>query len=317
MYSPTTLLFFLLLTPYNSFLPISVVFLLVNPLHSCSISTTRTSYRVSWRIKSQLTLYAIPLVAIFVFPTFVDFHPLPRTSSPSPEVNLRRVKMFHRTGTSHLLSLLSFWTAFVAVFSSPSPSGSDVGEVSQYYGRSDPTIAEQASKSRFYPFEHLLKLILFASLVAKRSVAVDITLFILYEAYPEYEHWAVQVGDAYLQASLPWEEWQHVNIHQDHLRISRGNEKAQFSPPPRKIKLGKAKFKDEEKKDEVIADILKWQMPVPVGQVGGNCMDFIKLVLHDFVEKGYSREKVMTKFMEEYNTRYDTVVRNVITHESK
>ncbi|KAJ3925627.1 MAG: hypothetical protein NXY57DRAFT_967506 [Lentinula lateritia] len=259
------------------FLPISVVFLLVNPLHSCSISTT----------------------PIFVFPTFVDFHPLPRTSSPSPEVNLRRVKMFHRTGTSHLLSLLSFWTAFVAVFSSPSPSGSDVGEVSQYYGRSDPTIAEQASK------------------IAKRSVAVDITLFILYEAYPEYEHWAVQVGDAYLQASLPWEEWQHVNIHQDHLRISRGNEKAQFSPPPRKIKLGKAKFKDEEKKDEVIADILKWQMPVPVGQVGGNCMDFIKLVLHDFVEKGYSREKVMTKFMEEYNTRYDTVVRNVITHESK
>ncbi|KAF8827457.1 hypothetical protein F5879DRAFT_451699 [Lentinula edodes] len=203
--------------------------------------------------------------------------------------------MFYRTGTSQLLSLLSLWTAFLAVFSSPLPSGSSVG-VTQYYGRSDPTIAEQASK------------------IAKRSVRsvkVDITLFILYEAHPEYEHWAVQVGGAYLQASLPWEEWQHVNIHQDHLRISKGAV-PMFSPPPRKIELGKAKFKDEKKRDKVIADILKWEMPAPVGQVGGNCMDFIWSVLQFFVEKGYSHDDVMTKFMEEYNARYHTVVQNVI-----
>ncbi|KAJ3849502.1 hypothetical protein EV368DRAFT_85482 [Lentinula lateritia] len=203
--------------------------------------------------------------------------------------------MFHRTGISQLLSLLCLWTAFpfLAVFSSPLPSGSGVG-VSQSYGRSDPTTAERPST------------------ITKRSVTVDITLFILYEAYPEYEHWAVQVGDAYLQASLPWEEWQHVDIHQDHLRISRGNEKAQFSPPPRRIELGKAQFKDEKQKKDVIKHILKWHMPVPVDQVGGNCMDFIRMVLQDLVEKDYSHDEVMTKFMEEYNTRYDTVVQNVI-----
>ncbi|KAJ3914466.1 hypothetical protein F5877DRAFT_82770 [Lentinula edodes] len=206
--------------------------------------------------------------------------------------------MFHRTGTSQLLSLLSLWTAFLAVFSSPLPSGSSVG-ATQYYGRSDPMIVEQASK------------------IAKRSIKVDITLFIIFEAYPKYEHWAVQVGDAYLQASLPWEEWQNVNIQQDHLRISSGNEKAQFSPPPRKIELGEAKFKDKKTRNEVIADILKWQMPVPVGQVGGNCMDFIWSVLQFFVTKGYSHDEVMTKFMEEYDARYHTVVENVITSKSK
>ncbi|KAJ4491635.1 hypothetical protein C8J55DRAFT_504723 [Lentinula edodes] len=202
--------------------------------------------------------------------------------------------MFHRTGISQLLSLLSLWTAFLAVFSSPLPSGSSSVGVTQYYGRSDPMIVEQASK------------------IAKRSIKVDITLFIIFEAYPKYEHWAVQVGDAYLEASLPWEEWQHVNIHQDHLRISKGNEKAQFSPPPRKIKLGKAKFNDEKKRDKVIADILKWKMSFPVGQKGGNCMDFVLLVLQFFVENGYSNDGVMTKFMEEYGARYDTVVKNVI-----
>ncbi|KAJ3992389.1 hypothetical protein F5050DRAFT_1715320 [Lentinula boryana] len=156
--------------------------------------------------------------------------------------------------------------------------------------------------------------LLLLSYLTKRSVNEDITLYILFEAYPEYEHWAVRIGDAYLQAAASYEEWTSaLDKSTLHLPIWRGNEKAQFSPAPRMVKLGTAKFKNDQEKEAIINGILDWKhMSMPVTEPGGNCMDFIRYVLEDLSRQKHAKKSVLQKFMEEYQAKYTGVVEAVV-----
>ncbi|KAJ3795282.1 hypothetical protein GGU11DRAFT_241353 [Lentinula aff. detonsa] len=203
--------------------------------------------------------------------------------------------MFSRTTLLHFFVSLALRASFLVVFASPLPSGDSI-EVSQNYGCANSTLAGQTPG------------------IAKRSVDEDITLYILFEAYPEYEHWAVRIGDAYLQAAASYEEWTSaVDKSTLHLPIWRGNEKAQFSPAPRMVKLGTAKFKNDQEKEAIINGILDWKhMTMPVTEPGGNCMDFIRYVLEDLSRQKHAKKSVLQKFMEEYQAKYTGVVEAVV-----
>ncbi|KAJ3733289.1 hypothetical protein DFJ43DRAFT_222883 [Lentinula guzmanii] len=203
--------------------------------------------------------------------------------------------MFSRTSILHFFVSFALWASFLVVFASPLPSGDSI-EVSQNYGCANSTVAGQTPG------------------IAKRSVKEDITLYILFEAYPEYEHWAVRVGNAYLQAAASYEEWTSAMDKSTlHLPIWKGNENAQFSPAPRMVKLGTAKFKNDQEEEAIINGILDWKhMSVPVTEPGGNCMDFVRYVLEDLVIKKHAEKRVLEKFMGEYQAKYTQVVEAVV-----
>ncbi|KAJ3747030.1 hypothetical protein DFH05DRAFT_1555213 [Lentinula detonsa] len=174
--------------------------------------------------------------------------------------------MFSRTTLLHFFVSLALRASFLVVFASPLPSGNSI-EVSQNYRCAN---------------------------IAKHSVNEDITLYILFEAYPEYEYWA---------AAASYEEWTSaVDKSTLYLPIWRGNEKAQFSPAPRMVKLGTAKFKNDQEKEAIINGILDWKhMTMPVTEPD-TC----------YSRQKHAKKSVLQKFMIEYQAKYTGVVGAVV-----
>ncbi|KAJ4481931.1 hypothetical protein J3R30DRAFT_2102243 [Lentinula aciculospora] len=225
--------------------------------------------------------------------------------------------MFPKNSASRFLVLLCLWTTLLAIVAShlhiaknkSVDSNTIASETSGDYGYVGHTVASRAENP-------------------KEREVVKLVLAIMSEG-TKSEHWVLIIDSIFLHALIS------ADVDQNHLSVQEGEEEwdpALFYPTPREIPLGTASFKDEEEKWDVIdnmlykKDTLKLavpttkhaqdshvilQLPEPISKKGGNCMDYILLMLEYFEQHGYTSVDVMNKFRVEFKARYHDAAKSI------
>ncbi|KAJ3888736.1 hypothetical protein GG344DRAFT_79487 [Lentinula edodes] len=163
-------------------------------------------------------------------------------------------------------------------------------------------------------------------LAARHGFEVELILGIIGEG-TKSEHWVLVFGETYIHAIVD------PSVDPGHLSVQGGLESwnpHDFHPVAKEIHLGNAVFRDEHEQWEVIKNMLYTkdplklvvprlaegttqvlQMPIPVKEKGGNCMDFLKRAV-EYMAEGHGLDgnaEAKRKFLEAFNARYHDVAK--------
>ncbi|KAJ3873601.1 hypothetical protein F5051DRAFT_418824 [Lentinula edodes] len=163
-------------------------------------------------------------------------------------------------------------------------------------------------------------------LAARHGFEVKLILGIIGEG-TKSEHWVLVFGETYIHAVVD------PSVDPGHLSVQGGFESwnpHDFHPVAKEIHLGNAVFRDEHEQWEVIKNMLYTkdplklvvprlaegttqvlQMPIPVKEKGGNCMDFLKRAV-EYMAEGHGLDgnaEAKRKFLEAFNARYHDVAK--------
>ncbi|KAJ3820732.1 hypothetical protein F5880DRAFT_920567 [Lentinula raphanica] len=165
---------------------------------------------------------------------------------------------------------------------------------------------------------------------AQQEYEIDVKFVIMGEG-KKGEHWMLVLGNIFVHAA--------ISIHVDKSHLSVQEETWDPNYPPRdhkEIHLGEGRFEDANEFDEVIDNMLYetqtlglvfphsptvkpesgeifLQLPKPIREKGGNCMDLIRLVIEYLDRHGhFVGVEVKEKFEEEYRRRYHAVAKKTL-----
>ncbi|KAJ3728228.1 hypothetical protein C8R42DRAFT_706735, partial [Lentinula raphanica] len=164
----------------------------------------------------------------------------------------------------------------------------------------------------------------------QQDYVVDVILVIMGER-KRYEHWMLALGPIYVHALVS------EYVDNNHMSVQKGVWKpSEFYVAPREIHLGKGRFKNKVELWNVVDDMLQTprtlnlavpssprlrleesrtilQLPKPVMEKGGNCMDFLKLATEYLDSQGhFVTGEVKQNFQKEFHNRYRAVAKETL-----
>ncbi|KAJ3871023.1 hypothetical protein F5051DRAFT_434185 [Lentinula edodes] len=133
------------------------------------------------------------------------------------------------------------------------------------------------------------------------KVQVDLQVIITYQDTPA-EHAYLAIGDAVIHANVPKRQLvtsDTILIPQKDftLRVQTNTKSS-----PKTTSIGKASFVSREDREKVINEMLDVKMPT-FGQKG-TCVDYIRIVLQEFRDRGIIVDSVLESYEPIYKERY-------------